>query len=114
MSVSGRGLRVQRRQHEVPGHRRPEGDLGRLLVTDLADEDDVGVRAEHCPQAARERQPGPRVHLRLIQPVDSILDRILDRGQLAIGRVEHLQACEERRRLARSGRPDDDHRPEGL
>jgi len=41
----GRRVRVQRREHEVPGHRPLDGDLGGLLVAHLADHDHVGVGA---------------------------------------------------------------------
>ena len=82
----GRCLGVERRQDEVPGHRCPEGDLCGLLVADLADEEDVGIGAKDRPQAVGEGEPGPRVHLDLIQPVGSVFDRVLDRRQLAIGR----------------------------
>ena len=37
---------VQRREHEVAGERRLDGDAGGLGVADLADEDDVGVLAQ--------------------------------------------------------------------
>ena len=37
---------VERRHHDVSGQRRLHGDAGRLLVADLADEDDVGVLAK--------------------------------------------------------------------
>ena len=62
----------------------------------------------------REREPGPRVDLDLIEAGGAILDRVLDRRQLALGRVEDLQAGEERRRLAGSRRPDDDDGAERL
>ena len=40
--------------HEVPRLGRLEGDLHRLLVADLADEDDVGVLAQRRAQGRRE------------------------------------------------------------
>ena len=109
-----RRLGVQRRQDQVAGHRGAKGDLGRFLVADLADEQHVRVRAQHRPQAVREREPGPRVDLDLVEAVDAILDGILDRRQLPVRRVEDLQAGEERRRLAGARRPDDDDGAERL
>ena len=50
---------VQRREHEVAGERRLDGDLRRLAVADLADHDDVGVGAHHRAQAGGERQARP-------------------------------------------------------
>ena len=51
-------LGVERRQHEVAGHRGAERDLRRLLVTDLADEEDVGVGAQDR-SAGRSRTLSP-------------------------------------------------------
>ena len=78
-----RRLRMQRRQHEVAGHRRAKRDLRRLLVADLADEDDVRVGAEDRAQPCGERQPRPGVDLDLIEPFGPVLDRVLDRHQLS-------------------------------
>ena len=56
--------RVQRRQHEVPRLGRLERDLHRLLVADLADEDDVGILPERGAQrgarSSRCRSPTSR------------------------------------------------------
>ena len=46
---------VQGRQHEVAGQRRAQRELCGLGVADLADEDDVGVLAQHGAQPAGER-----------------------------------------------------------
>ena len=63
---AGGVLGVERAEHHVPGHRGLEGDVGRLFVADLADEDHVGVGAEDRAEAAGERQAGPRVDLDLV------------------------------------------------
>ncbi len=105
---------MERREHEVAGHRGPESNLGSLLVADLAHEEHVGVGAEHGAQAARERQPRSRVDLDLVEAGRPVLDGVLDRRQLAVGRVQHLEAGVQGRRLARPGRPDHDDRPERL
>ena len=107
-------LGVQGREHEVSCHRSAEGDLGGFLVANLADEQHVGIRAQHGSEAVREAQPGPRVDLDLVESGRAVLDRVLDRRQLAVGRVQHLEARVERRRLARAGRADDDDGAEGL
>ena len=53
-------LGVQGAEHHVAGHRGLEGDVGRLVVADLADEDHVGVGAEDRAQAGGEREAGAR------------------------------------------------------
>jgi len=45
---------VQGREHQVTGEGGLQGELGGLLVADLADEHDVGVLAQHAAQAAGE------------------------------------------------------------
>ena len=49
-----------------PVKRRLHGDARRLLVADLADEDDVGVLAEDRLQTAGERDVGLQVDLHLV------------------------------------------------
>ena len=61
-----------------------------------------------------EREPGARVDLDLVHADGPVLDRVLDRRQLAVRGVEDLQAGVERRRLARAGRADDDDGAERL
>ena len=107
-------LSVQRRQDQVAGHRRSKRDLRRLLVTDLADQEHVRVRAEDRAQAAGERESGARVDLDLVEPFDAVLDGILDRRQLPVRRVESWRQREERRRLARARGADDDDGAERL
>jgi hypothetical protein len=50
-----RVLGVQRREHHVTRHCRPQADLGRLLVAHLADEHDVGVVPQRRAQNGGER-----------------------------------------------------------
>ncbi len=94
------GVRVQRRQHEVARQARLHRDLGRLEVADLADHHDVGVLAQDCAQAACEGHLDLRVHLRLADAVDVVLDRILDRQDVAREVVDALERRVQRRRLA--------------
>ena len=91
-------------------HRRLDGDPRRLLVADLADEQDVGVGAEDGAQPAREAEPALEVDLDLVDAGRLVLDRILDRHQHAPFVVEHVERGVERRRLARAGRADGENR----
>ena len=59
-------VRVQRREHEVAGQCRLDRDARRLAVADLADHHDVGVGTQDRPQRVREREPGARVDLHLV------------------------------------------------
>ena len=50
----GAVVRVEAGEHEMAGERGFDGDPGRLVVADLADEDHVGVLAQDGTQTGRE------------------------------------------------------------
>ena len=86
-----------------------DGDLRRLAVADLADHDDVGVGAHHRAQAGGERQARLVVDLDLGDALELVLDRVLDRDDVLLDRVELVERAVERGRLARAGRAGDEH-----
>ena len=96
---------MQRRQDEVPGQRRLDGDRGGLGVPDLPDHDDVGVGTHHRAQAGGEAESRARVDLDLRDPLDLVLDRILDRDDVLLGDVELVERRVQRGALSGSGRP---------
>ena len=75
-----------------------------LPVSDLTDEHDVGVGTQDRTQRDREREAGLRVDLHLVDAGQAVLDRVLDRDDVAVGLVERVERRVERRRLARTGR----------
>ena len=95
---------VQRRQHHVTGERGLDRDDRGLAVADLTDEHDVGVGTQDRPQRRREREPGLRVDLHLVDAGQPVLDRVLDRDDVAVGLVERVERRVERGRLSRTGR----------
>ena len=109
-----RVVRVQRAEHHVPRQGALDGDLGCLVVADLAHQDDVGVVPEDRPQHRRERHVDFRIHRDLDQPVDLVLHRVFGRDHLGGDLVHLVQDRVERRGLPRSRRPgheDDPVRP---
>src|SRR5580698_2665221 len=82
-------------------------DARGLRVTDFADHDDIGVVPEHGTQRAGEIEADLGLDLYLIQAFDLELHRIFDRDDLALGVVEPVEGCIERRRLAGPRRPRD-------
>ena len=102
------------REHEVARERRLDGDLRRLAVADLADHDDVGVGTHHRAQAGGERQARLVVDLDLGDAVELVLDRVLDRDDVLLDRVELVERAVERGRLAGAGRAGDEHGAVGL
>jgi len=75
-----------------PVQRRLDGDLGRLVVADLADEDDVGRLPQHGADDAGEVQADLVLHLHLVDPGQVILDGVLGRDDLAVGPVQLVEA----------------------
>ena len=107
--VDGRVVGVQRREHEVARQRRLDRDLGRLEVADLADEDDVGVLPQEGAQRRREGQADLLLHLDLVDAGEVELDRVLGRHDVDGRVVQGGDRGVERVRLARAGRPGDEH-----
>ena len=89
-------------------HRRLHGDLRRLLVADLADEDHVGILPERRAENLGEGQLGGDVDRGLRDPLEPVFDRVLDRDDVLGIDVDLGERGVERRRLPRSGRPADD------
>ena len=93
----------------MAGERRLDSDLGRLLVTDLTDQDDVGVLAKDGSQAVGKADIRHFVDLALVDVVEHVLDRILDGHDVADLLVELVDRGIERRRLTTAGRTGHDH-----
>ena len=102
------GVGVQRGEHQVAGEAGLHRDLRRLEVTDLTDHDHIGVLAQDRAQAARESHLDFGVDLGLADAVDVVLDRILDRHDVARVVVQPLERGIERGRLARAGGAGDE------
>ena len=87
--------------------RRLHRDLRGLEVADFADHHHVRVLAQDGAQAAREGHLDLGVDLGLADAVEVVLDRVLDRHDVARVVVEPLQRRVQRGGLARAGRAGD-------
>jgi hypothetical protein len=97
---------VKRREDEMPGLRSLHRDLRGLGVTNLADQNDVGILAKNRPQCAGKRQLDLVVDLCLIDAGNLILDRIFDGDDVRPLRLHLRQRRAQRRRLPASGGTD--------
>ena len=89
------------RQRAADRHRR------RIGVADLAEHDDVGVLTQKGAQRSAEGQADLLLELHLVHPFERILDRVLDRKDVARLAVQPPERRVERRALARAGRSGD-------
>ena len=99
-------VRVQRAEDEVTGHGRANGDFGRFEVANFADHDDVRVLPQNVAQALGESEIDLRFHVDLRDARQPIFDRLFDRDDAALHRVDAAEETIERSRFAasRSGR----------
>ena len=104
-----RVVRVQRGEHQVAGERGLDRDLRGLVVADLADHDHVRVLAQDGAQRLGEGEVDLRVHLRLADAGQLVLDRVLHRQHVGGGGIDAGHRRVQRRRLARAGGAGDEH-----
>ena len=81
-----RVIRVQRRKNQMSRQRRLDRDLRRLPVPDLTHQNHIRVLPDDRPQPLGEGQVDLRVHLDLTDPLDLVLDRVLDRDDVHLRR----------------------------
>jgi hypothetical protein len=105
---------MERGEDEMAGHRRLDRDRRGLWVAHLADQEHVRVGAEDRPEPAREAEAALGVDLDLVDAVEPVLDRVLDRHHDAIASVQVVEGPVQGRRLPGAGRPADDDGAVGL
>src|SRR5579871_3357259 len=101
---------VQGREDHVAGLGRLAGDLGRLLIADLADHDHVGVLPQDAAQLRGEGLARLDVDLDLRHVGHLALDRVLDGDDVLLKAVDLVEAGIQRGALAGAGgAADDEH-----
>jgi len=95
---------------EVTGEGGLDRNLCGLAVSNLADHHHVRVRTQDRAQRRGERQPRAHVDLHLVDPLEPILDRVLDGDDVDLGPADLGERSKERRRLTGTGRPCDEQR----
>ena len=82
---------VQRRNHEVAGHRGFHRDLRGLAVAYLAHHDDIRVLTQDRAQTTRKAEVSLGVDLHLSDAVHGVFDRILYRHNVSLPIVQHVE-----------------------
>ena len=80
-------------------------------IADFADHDDVRVLPQNVAQAHRERQPDVRAHGDLVDAFQFVFDRLLNRDDALVNRIDGAQKCVERSGFAGTGRAGDEKNP---
>jgi len=93
----------------MPGQRSFEGGSGSFGVTDLTDQDDVGILPERRTKRRVERQIGSCIHLNLPDTVDAVFDRIFNRDDVERAAAQFVHERIKRRRLPAPGGTGDDN-----
>src|SRR5690606_19612143 len=101
--AAGGAVGMQRRQHQVTGQRRLDGDLGGFAVAHFADHDHIRILTHDGAQRAGEVEADLRLGLDLVDALDLVLDRVLDGDDLHVRRVDLRQRRIQRGGLARTG-----------
>src|SRR5713101_4160205 len=103
-------VRVQRGQDEVARERGPDADLSRFQVAGLADQDDVRILAQEGAQGPGKGAPDLFVDLHLVDALEVVLDGVLGRHDVDVGRVDGVDGRVKRGRFTRASGPrDQDH-----
>ena len=100
-------VRMDRREHEMARQRAADRHRRRIGVADLAEHDDVRVLTQKGAQRSAEGQADLFLELHLVHPFERVLDRVLDREDVARLAVQPPERRVERRALARTGRSGD-------
>ena len=93
----------------MAGLRGLHGDLRRIQVADFADHDHVRILTQDRAQTAGEGHLDTQVDLGLADAVDVVLDRVLDRHDVAAAVIQRRQGGVQRGGLARAGRAGHQH-----
>jgi len=88
----------------VPRQACLDSDLCGLEITNLTDHHDVGVLSKNCAQATSKCHIDLCVDLRLPDPVDEVLDWVLDGHDISAVVVNSFQSRIQRRCLTGTGR----------
>ena len=75
----------------MAGQANLNGDLRRLQIKDFPDHHNVGVMAQHRPQARGKSQSDSRIYLNLCHAFELIFDRVFNRDDFICSRVDLMQ-----------------------
>ena len=87
---------------------------GKTVVADFTDHDDVGIAAQNAAQRRREGEVDLGFDGDLHDAGELVLDRIFDRDDAPLHRVEHGKERVKRRALAAAGRAGEQDDAVGL
>src|ERR1019366_2668053 len=106
-----RTVRMQRGKYQVASECALDRNLRSLSVTNLTDQNDVGVVTQDVSQRLGKTEVDSGVNLDLHDAVEAVFDRIFDGHDVILASVQLLQSRIQRRRLTRSRRSRDKHQP---
>ena len=96
---------MERAEHQVARHRRPDRNVRRLHIANLAHHDHVRVLPQNVAEPFRECQVDLRFHIDLRHTRQPIFHRLFDRDDPALDRIDAAEETIERRRFPAARRP---------
>ena len=84
---------MQRRQHEVTGHRRSQRNVRRFSITNLTHHQNVRVLAQRRAQHTGKIEVDLFVDLYLIDPLQLVFDGVFDRNNFLVDNIELLKSA---------------------
>jgi len=107
-----RGVGMNSGEYKVSRDRCLNGEMCRIGVTNLSDHDDIGILTQETPESVREIESDLRIDLTVIGSFDTVLDRILERGDIFFFGIEIGKHRIQSRGLTGTGRSNDEDESE--
>ena len=98
----------------MASHGSADGDVRRLDVANFADHDDVRVLPQNVTQTFREGEINLRFHVNLGDTRQAVFDRLFDRDDPALHRVDAGEKTIKRCRFPAAGRAGEQNDSVGL
>src|SRR5712692_8258719 len=95
----------------MTGLRGLEGDFGGFSVPNFPDHDDIGVLPQNRAEGLGEGESGFRIHLNLVNALQHVLHRVLNRNDVDAGRAELVERRIKGCGFPRAGRSSDQEHP---
>ena len=107
-----RGVGMDGGEYEMPRDRRLNREVGRIRIMNFSNHYDIRILTQETPESVREIESDLRIDLTVIGSFDTVLDRILERGDIFFFGIEIGKHRIQSRGLTGTGRSNDEDESE--